>query len=68
MAENIQVLCFWAPLGAQGHNDFRSAGCLPFYKTSDAATAIQALSEIFILYKDRLQFHLGAIEDNLCIV
>ena len=50
------------------HNDFRSAGCLPFYKTSDAATAIQALSEIFILYKDRLQFHLGAIEDDLCIV
>ena len=50
------------------HNDFRSAGCLPFYKTSDAATAIQALNEIFILYKDRLQFHLGAIEDDLCIV
>ena len=50
------------------HNDFRSAGCLPFYKTSVAPTAIQALSENFIPYKDRLQFQLKEIEDDLCIV
>ena len=47
------------------HNDFRSAGCLPFYKTSVAPTAIQALSENFIPYKDRLQFQLKEIEDDL---
>ena len=50
------------------HNDFRSAGCLPFYKTSVAPTANQALNEIFILYKDRLQLQLKEIEDDLCMV
>ena len=49
--------CFWNYKEAL-HNDFRLAGCLPFFKTSAAPTAIQALSEIFILYKDRLQLHL----------
>ena len=38
--------------------DFRLASCLPFYKTSVAATAIQALNENFILYKDCLQLQL----------
>ena len=31
-------------IGDAIHNDFRLAGCLPFFKTSVAPTAIQALA------------------------
>jgi len=50
------------------HNNVRLAAAAPENGLQIVATAIQALSEIFILYKGRLKFHLGAIEDDLCIV
>ena len=50
------------------HNNIRLAADAPENGLKIDAPPNQALNEIFILYKDRLQFHLGAIEDDLFIV
>ena len=50
------------------HNNVRLAAAAPENGLKIVATPNLALSEIFILYKGRLKFHLGAIEDDLCIV
>ena len=52
----------------QVHNNFRLAAAVPWNGLEILATPNLALSENFTLYKDRLQFLLVAIEDNLCIV
>ena len=50
------------------HNNVRLAAAAPENGLKIIATPNLALSENFTLYKDRLQFHLVAIEDDLCIV
>ena len=50
------------------HNNVRLAAASPENGLQIVATPNLALIEIFILYKGRLKFHLGAIEDDLCIV
>ena len=46
------------------HNNVRLAAAAPENGLQIVATPNLALSEIFILYKGRLKFHLGAIEDT----
>ena len=50
------------------HNNVRLAAAAPENGLKIIATPNLALSELFILYKDRLQLHLSEIEDDLCIV
>ena len=69
--------CIWSRFEGQGlqppsphggHNNVRLAAAAPENGLKIVATPNLALSEIFILYKDRLQLHLSEIEDDLCIV